>query len=1137
MVTVAFGIAVSALGGTASGLSLATYAAIAAGGLLTSYIDQQLVYPNLFGKKSTRPDSLEGFQLSTSDPGAPRWTVYGSRAWVPCHILWAQNLRETTTGGSTSGKGARPTVQTVRIDAGLALCDGPIADIDTLYADERPFWSRQFNRVVLEDHRWSITAGAGGEAGQLVILATDADVSDFSGIFAVNDFVRIERMAPLGLNGPYRVTAVTPHSGTAMARLVLQPLRGQTPASGTAGSLFEPALLRRIDQGAASHEWIFEAGSVSGGAGQLWLRRPPNEPTIPGVPNTGEDHLKRKWVPGAIYRIGGLTPSTLDGLYKLVSRLRYNLGFSVGGAANEYILVFEARETTQTGGGVTSFGTATTPTIIVRDQVGTLSGLSGAGFVFLDEAQEFSVYQGTLVQPIDPTLAALNPDPPAHRGLAHISIKDWNLAPHGNLMPRVTGVSRPRSGETVATAIERICSMALPAGHYDASRMRQKALLGYAVPGGMSVGPALQPLLVMYGIIMQDRGGVLTFLDERDVPIVAVATRHLNARPIGERSSGRGFVAQRSDIADIPERVILQYVDPAEGANETEGDGERAPGAATRGKRDTVPINLKPLVAWPHEVKRRAREIRRRQLIESDRGQVRLPPNYKDVLPGHCITFRSNNRNEEDAAASALIAHDCQLRGLLPRSLEIDVRFVGGQIARLRDNGTGALEGFPAGIAALVNTVDYPSGEIQLLCDEALDTDYPPRIAYLYEKRRLMRVRKATLHSHDNCITCDVVSTTTDNPLPPVPRDLPTGLGGAIAAEVSPYRTHVLDIPALYPGGTGSVLMHFAAAPEAGAPWRGAFVYQSPNGVDRWSPVGQIQSPTTIGAVTVNNLPDVAGGASTGYVDWATELEVDLPNGELLEDASSEMIALGANWLLVGNEIVGFHEAENTSGTLWILRGLVRGMRQTFAAMDGHADGERAVLLSNIGALHGLTYEPVGGAASANRTFYFRVVPGGGSIDSVSTIELAFRGNSARSAPPQVDFSMLQQRGGAGGDMRLTWLRRSIEQTTVFGPSPMPPGEIESYRVVAFDGATAAGLIATLGVEGAIAATRKRTWILGDDSMGTPFVHRSVDYTMAELAADWPGHIPGVLPVAFVVYQRGRVGESAASDIVFIVPS
>lgn len=1124
MVAIAFAIAAPTFGG-ALGLSGAALTAFTvAGGLLAAYVDQQVTYPLLFGKKNPKPDALEGFQISTTDPGAPRWTVYGSRAWVTCHYLWNLNIREEVTGGSGGkGGGGRPFVQTVRADVGLAACDGPIKEIDTLYGDERPFWSRQVNRVVVEDTRWTISAGTGPEAGLLVIQATDADVLDFSGVFAGGDgieFARLENVAPGSLTGYYRTVTVSPRSGGSFSRITLRPLEGQTPTTGTPGTIFEPARLRRIDQGTAAHTWLFNIGPYK-------LVRPTNgiltfgaTPLIPGVPVMKPEDVAKIWIVGGVYRFSGWTPPESNGLFRLT---KFNGTGGIPSTSNGYALEWTPMEGQPTW---TTPGTASLPGIISRGE------LPDGEFVFADSAQSSTEYRGTSDQAADPTLSANKPNPPAHRGLAHVSLANWNLGPHGNIFPRATAFVRPRSGETVASAIQRICMRTMPAAGCDVSQLRPKLLLGFSTPAGITGIQSLQPIFTFFRIAAQDRGGVLTFLDVRDLPVVPVATRHLNARAGNEPSTNRGFVANRVDKSDAPERVVVRFLDPAEGADEAEGDGGRSPGSPDRGGRDTLAVDLRPLVVWPYEAKRRAREMRREIQLESYRGQVSLPPGYMDVLAGHVLTFAANNYEDEWLPAGATIAFDTRLRDILPESVALQVRWSNGEVATLVDDGGGKLQGFPAGISTFVNSVDYAAGRIELLCSVALDSEHEPRLEYRYEKQWLMRVNRAKFSGYDMTTLCDVVSTTRDDPLPPVPRDRRPGLGGALGGVVPIYRSHVLDLPSLFPG-TRSVMIGIVAAPEPGGAWRGAIVYQSPNGVDRWSAIGALQAKSVIGTLAVNNLPTSLTGGTTTSIDWTTELQVELPDGSELVSVTTDEIGWGANWLLVGDEVIGFHEAEADVGGVWKLRGLIRGMRFTDLAMDTHQVGERVVLLTAIGALHGLYHEAGGGLAAANRTYHFRIVPGGASIDQVPTISTLIRGNSARPPRPLLESNMLEQK--VGSYVACSWARRSPDQTTVFGPSPLLPGDYERYEVVAFNVAVAIGLVGSIGLDAAIAATTTRRWFVGDPSMGTPQVEHRIEYDETEWLAH--GYIPNILPIGFVVYQVGAAGRSQRSDVQFLVPT
>lgn len=1099
-------------------------AALVAAGLLAAYIDSTVTYPGLFGKKAgSKPDSLEGFQISTTDPGAPRWDVYGSRAWVPCHFLWTLGVKEETSGGGT-GKGGRPFVSHVRADVGIGLCDGPVADTMDLYADERPFWSKQFNRVSMEDPTWQISAGVGLSSGRLVIRTVDYTAADFSGLFrgdvSNGDICRLERVYPASLNGYYRAVAVKPHGGSdnSPSRIDLLPLQGQTPAAGVAGSAFDPPILRRIDHGNATADWTItvQAGnqiqmlSIDSN-GQHHFSDPPWALTL-------QDYtLARRWQSGAVYRFMGMSPSTWDGLWQCIE-------FTLVLSGHLVLVRFTPLE--GQGGSAPSPGTSTDPVVIERVETG--------GFVFYDAQQDWAEYRGTDDQPSDPTLAIYEDSPPAHRGIAHLSLSNWSLAPHGNIIPRVTGMVRARPGETAAAAIHRMCTKAMPSDAVDSTHIPRRVCLGYSVPGGTTTGQKLQPMLTAYGLNVQDRGGVITFLDRRDLPVVPVPTRHLNARPPTEVSKSRGFVASRIDPIDVPERVLVQYLDPAEGANEAEGDGRRSPGDPERGSSDTLIINLKPLVMWGYEAKALARQIRRELTLETYRGQVRLPPGYMDVLPGHCLTFASNDEEFDAAPAGPTIAYDTHLRDLLPGSVAVRVRFSGGQVATLLDNGAGALEGFPAGITTFTNTVDYGAGRIELLCSEALDTNFAPQITYRYDRQWLMRATKATLGGYDFGVSCDLLTTTTDEPLPPVPRRISSGLGAAIVSAVPPYRSHVLDIPSLQPGMSNAIWVGFAAAPEPSAPWRGATVYQSPNGEDRWTAVGQIQTPTIIGTAQGSALPTRVLGARPGVIDWSTELSIDLPNGETLDSVTTEMLGYGLNWALVGDEIIAFHEAEAQTGTQWILRGLWRARRHTHGAMDTHVDGERFVLLTNLGGMHGLLHEIPGGYAAAHRTYYWRVVPGGASVTAVETIATTVDGKSARPPAPHISQADVSQVVGSHTEVR--WWRRSREMPPLFGPATLPNGWVEKYEVIAFDAIAALSLVPTLGIEGAIQASKKRRWLVGDELMGTPNVERRIEYDEADMTGE-DGFVLGLSVIGFVVYQIGPTGRSEPSDLALFVPS
>ncbi len=1122
MVAIGFALAAPGLGLAGPGIGLGSALAGASLGLMTAYVDQRWIYPALFGKDGgPKPGSLEGFQLSTTDPGSARWEVFGTRAWVPGHYLWTLGLEEVPAQGGGAGKGQRPTVGHIRVDAGIATCDGPIAGIQVLYGDERPFLSRDFNRALLTDHQWDVSESG----GLLVIEAQEALVTEFASLLSANDFVILEGFSPLAINGGWRVSAVTARTGSVRARLELLPLAGQTPVTGIAGSPESPASIRRIDSGAAAHG-IFPLLGV-GTAGGWFMTRPYSLAAlyggslIPAPPQIDVEEVARRWTVGSVYVFSGCNDPVWDGRYRLIA-LQHTPGDF--GMAFQPLQSQPPWDTVLPGPTYMTMGTVAAPARIVRE--------NSAQFNFADPTQSQATYIGSDTQLQDPTLAAYDAEAPAHRGIAHVSLTRWTLAPFGNVLPRVKAEVKARfGGETVPQAITRICARVAPPGTHDTTLLRRSQLLGYSVPGGMPRNQALQPLMMFFGIAVQDRGGVLTFLDERDLPVVAVATRHLNARPSGQATQVIGFDVKRIDEDDIPERVLVRFQDPTnEGNPGSEGDGLRAPGMRDRGGRDTLDVNLQHLVVWPNDAKRRAREIRNRVLLEAHGGRLTLGPGYMDILPGHCLTFRSNNFVHERAPAGTSIGLDTRLRDILPGTVIVEVQFADGQRAALVDNSNGAFEGFPAGVTTALNAIDYELGRIDLVMSADLDDEVQASITYQYERQWLMRVSKAKQLAHDQSMDLELVRTTRDGPLPPLPRDIPSNLGGVIALPASLYSIEVLDVPPIYQGLSTSPWLIFAGAANPGGTWRGATIYSSPTGTDRWTAVGLLQAQSPVGTVVSPALPS---GAHAGVVDWETELVIDMPRGEVLQDATLDQVAQGVNWVLVGDELIAFLEAEATGATEWTLRGLVRGQRHTLRAMDQHTGaGERVVMLFGAGWQHGLLFEVPGAFAGINRTYHWRFVPGGSGINDVDTVTVLVQGNSSRPAAPIFEADDLQP---IAAGLSIRWWQRSLSQTTLFGPSPLAAGEAELYHVVAFDQDQYASLVGGMTEEQAIAAATRRRWVVGGPGLGTLLLHRrQLTYATADITADLA--VAGGTEIGIAVYQVGAGGHSERSEIQTFTP-
>ena len=90
------------------------------------------------------------------------------------------------------------------------------------------------------------------------------------------------------------------------------------------------------------------------------------------------------------------------------------------------------------------------------------------------------------------------------------------------------------------------------------------------------------------------------------------------------------------------------------------------------------------------------------------------------------------------------------------------------------------------------------------------------------------------------------------------------------------------------------------------------------------------------------------GTGPATMIDRVNSVDVQLSNPQaLLYNADGDALAMGANTMLIGNELVQYGRAVALGGGGYRLSELVRGVRGTEHAIAGHASGERIVLLDS----------------------------------------------------------------------------------------------------------------------------------------------------------------------------------------------
>ena len=308
------------------------------------------------------------------------------------------------------------------------------------------------------------------------------------------------------------------------------------------------------------------------------------------------------------------------------------------------------------------------------------------------------------------------------------------------------------------------------------------------------------------------------------------------------------------------------------------------------------------------------------------------------------------------------------------------------------------------------------------------------------------------------------------------------GPAGQTSVQLAPSTLWVpLDAPALRDQDIDSGF--YAAAAGVTGGWRGTSVYRSSDGGATYDEAGAMVSPAAIG-ITVGSLWNQ--NYHPNVFDEGTLVNVELMSGALSSAAEATVLE-GANYLLIGSEVVQFKSANLYATNTYQLSGLLRGRRGTEWAMSGHAaSGERVVLLT-AAALRRFTSD-----LSASRLY--KPVTIGRNIQETPAQAFTYTGVN------QMPFAPVQLGAGrnAANDITLTWFRRSRQGLTL--PWNYDPPVAET------------SLLYDVEIWNAAFGTLRRTY--------SNLTTETVSYTAAQQAADSGGVLASY---GVRVFQRNAV--------------
>lgn len=248
-----------------------------------------------------------------------------------------------------------------------------------------------------------------------------------------------------------------------------------------------------------------------------------------------------------------------------------------------------------------------------------------------------------------------------------------------------------------------------------------------------------------------------------------------------------------------------------------------------------------------------------------------------------------------------------------------------------------------------------------------------------------------------------------------------------------PTTVRLLDLP-LYGDLPADRPQLLVAAAGAEAGWRHAALTVSYDGGASWQGAGSTAAPAVMGTA-LTAVPPVG----SALIDTTSSFEVVLLNEAMwLEERSDAALAAGANLAVVGDELIQFGSAAPLGERRFRLSRLLRGRRGTEWAAAQHEAGEPFVLIEPA-SLAAIEPPPatLGGEARL-------LAVGIGDGDDGANATCTIGGEAMRPPSP----THLRAETLAGGDIRISWVRRSRAGWSWLSGSDTPLGEEgESYRL------------------------------------------------------------------------------------------
>ncbi len=256
-----------------------------------------------------------------------------------------------------------------------------------------------------------------------------------------------------------------------------------------------------------------------------------------------------------------------------------------------------------------------------------------------DIANSGTVYDGSHTQAKNSVILANEPaaSVSAYRGTAYTMIDTMDLTDFGHRLPRLTHYFSANDPDTynVSDCIDELAERYGLTGAYDTLGIDDEPLYQYVTWGPARGVDAIDPLILAYDLVAQERNGVVYFYNRVNAP---VAKDHpvadMGARPEGSASIDPAVV-ESIDRKDLPSMVEVTFLDSD---NENVQDSVNSQ-RSIFGVRDNVESVDLPIAMTRAKAKSVADRLLWTKIEAADTWKTHVPEQYFYYQHGDVVPF------------------------------------------------------------------------------------------------------------------------------------------------------------------------------------------------------------------------------------------------------------------------------------------------------------------------------------------------------------------------------------------------------------------------------------------------------------------------------------------------------------------